>query len=532
MASVGESLIALLEAYDVEKVFGIPGVHTAELYRGLATSRIQHITPRHEQGAGFMADGYARVTGQPGVCFVITGPGLSNIATPMLQARADSIPMLVITGINAVGNFGSGRGCLHEMPDQREFAKSVAVFSHTVLTPNELPEVLARAFAIFDGARPGPVHIEIPLDLMEQTMTEMPTAIRYPKLGRPRPTSESVKRAADACRAAKAPVIIVGGGAAGGQEHAVALAERLDAPLVATINGRQLLPFGHPLAVPASASLEAVQTLINDADVVLAFGTELGPTDNDMYESGSTIEPKTLIRCDIDPEQLCRSHPSDIPLLGDAMASMQELVLRLGQEPNQGNGAERASQTSKAAFSELSETYQSYVGILNTIQEAAPGAIIVGDSTQLIYAGNLYFAPNEGAVWFNSSVGFGTLGYALPAALGAKLGQREKTVIAIAGDGGFQFTMNELGTIADLAVPIIIVVWNNDGYGEIKSYMLDKDVDPVGVDLTAPDFALIAQAYGLVGMRLSDADKLQDAIAQACDRDVATLIQIDAGRQD
>ncbi len=156
MKTVGMYLAELLAAYGVEVIFGIPGVHTVELYRGLPNTPIRHVTPRHEQGAGFMADGYARVTGRPGVCFIITGPGMTNIATAMAQAYGDSVPMLVISSVNALGQIGSGEGWLHELQDQRQLIRQVAGFSHTVTRPEELAKVVARAFALFSGARPRP----------------------------------------------------------------------------------------------------------------------------------------------------------------------------------------------------------------------------------------------------------------------------------------------------------------------------------------------------------------------------------------
>jgi acetolactate synthase-1/2/3 large subunit len=172
--TVGEALVTMLEQAGVDTVFGIPGVHTIELYRGLAASSIRHVTPRHEQGAGFMADGYARVTGRPGVCFVITGPGLTNTLTAMAQARADSIPMLVISGVNATPTLGKGRGHLHELPDQAALARSVALWSHTLTDPARLGEVLQKAFSIMTSGRPGPVHIEIPTDVMKLPAADQP----------------------------------------------------------------------------------------------------------------------------------------------------------------------------------------------------------------------------------------------------------------------------------------------------------------------------------------------------------------------
>ncbi|WP_244447184.1 thiamine pyrophosphate-binding protein, partial [Hoeflea sp. BAL378] len=184
--TVGEALVTLLEQAGVDTVFGIPGVHTIELYRGLAASSIRHVTPRHEQGAGFMADGYARVTGRPGVCFVITGPGLTNTLTAMAQARADSIPMLVISGVNATATLGKGLGHLHELPDQAGLAATVALWSHTLTDPAQLSAVLEQAFRVMTGGRPGPVHIEIPTNVMKLPAGDQ--SFTMPAAPRPRPS--------------------------------------------------------------------------------------------------------------------------------------------------------------------------------------------------------------------------------------------------------------------------------------------------------------------------------------------------------
>ncbi len=256
MTTVGEALIALLEAHGVDIVFGIPGVHTVELYRGLAGSRIRHVTPRHEQGAGFMADGYARASGKPGVAFVITGPGLTNTITAMGQARADSVPMLVISGVNATATLGRGLGYLHELPDQQGMMAKVAAFSERITDPTRLPAVLARAFDLFRSARPGPVHIEIPLDVMG-----LPTEAMKPVRSEARPSTPdavAVSRAVALLDNARRPLILAGGGARNAEAALRLLAERLDAPVVQTANARGLM-HGHALAVPASPSLKAVR---------------------------------------------------------------------------------------------------------------------------------------------------------------------------------------------------------------------------------------------------------------------------------
>ena len=275
MASCGEVLVRLLEKnYGVGTVFGIPGVHTVELYRGLAGTQIRHITPRHEQGAGFMADGFARATGQPGVCFVITGPGMTNIATPMGQAMQDSIPMLVISSVSDSSHLGMGEGRLHELPSQRDLACGVSAFSHTLLRADELPKVLSRAFAVFRSARPAPVHIEIPLDVLvssadhvDQTPWPIPSA--------PGPAPAAIAQAASLLSAAERPLIAIGGGAIAAAEEVMALAERLQAPVINTVNAKGVLPYSHPLAVGGSGSCAPVRNHLQEADVVLAIGTEL-----------------------------------------------------------------------------------------------------------------------------------------------------------------------------------------------------------------------------------------------------------------
>ena len=520
--NLGEYLIALLEQYDVDTIFGIPGVHTAEMYRGLATSPIRHLTPRHEQGAGFMADGYARVSGKPGVCLLITGPGLSNAATAMLQAKADSIPMLVISGVNARGDLGSGRGHLHEMPDQRGFASQCSVFSHTILLPEELPSVVARAFAVFEGARPGPVHIEIPLDLMGASADGLPAPSRAAPAISPVPTSLS--EAITMIDAAKTPIILLGGGAKRGAADAATLAEQLDCPIVTTMGARASLAHDHPLHIGTAPGHGPVAATIDSADLVLAFGTEMGPTDYLDFETGTEPNPKRLIRVDIDAEQLSRGPRADISLVGDAAAALAGLVSGVAKASRDGAG--RAQKVRDAVWDSFSPQYQEIIATLNALRAAVPNAMWVGDSTQLTYAGNLGFAPGTAGEWFNSSSGYGTLGYGLPAGIGAKQADPSRPVVVLIGDGGIQFTLGELGTAMDESLPIIVIVWNNKGYGEIRTYMEDRQIKPEGVNLTPPDFTMIGRAYGFETVALDGADALPDAVAHAVTEGKPTLIEV------
>ncbi len=518
--TVGLELVRLLEANGVDVVFGIPGVHTAELYRGLATSRIRHVTPRHELDAGFMADGYARASGKPGVCLLITGPGLTNALTAMAQARADSIPMLVISGINARDTHGHYRGHLHELPDQSATVKTVAIHSERLVRAEDLPAVLSRAFAAMRSGRPGPVHIEIPTDLMEAPLTS--AADMAAPATSPAPDAAAIAEAAALCRKAKAPVILAGGGAAWADAEVRALAEALDAPVVTTINARGMLA-GHPLAVPASPSLKAVRALVEASDLVIAVGTQFGPTDYDAYVDGGFLPPPNLIRIDVDPHAERTSHPAAVTITADAARAAAQLAGEIAGHKAATAGACRAATARAAATAELAPKMQALLEVLGTMRAAVPGATLVGDSTQLVYAGNLYWEAEAPRTWFNSSVGYGSLGYGPPAAIGASLALGGAPVICLVGDGGFQFCLGALGTAADERTPIIFVVWNNHGYQEIEDYMVSREIDPVGVRPRAPDFTRIAEAYAIPAERIQLTDGESQAALVAGKLDLAPL---------
>jgi acetolactate synthase-1/2/3 large subunit len=524
LKTVGETLIDLLEANGVDTVFGIPGVHTVELYRGLAASRIRHVTPRHEQGAGFMADGYARVSGKPGVCLVITGPGLTNIITPMAQAYQDSVPLLVISGVNARATLGHGRGRLHELPDQRAMIATLALMSHTLHNPEDLADVMERAFAILGSGRPGPVHIEIPTDVM--ALPVQPPRLRPVVPVRPRADASALAEAGSRCLAARRPVILVGGGAVRAASQIRELAERLDAPLVTTTNARGAFS-GHSLSVPASPSLKAVRQLVADADLVLAFGTQMGQTDYDMYADGGFPVLDNLIRIDIDPAQLARGPQAAVSLLSSAETAAADLLEAIGPGNHpEGDGAQRAEQARREAQADLTPKMRVEIGILDAIRDSLPGAIIVGDSTQAVYAGNLYYEGGRPHGWFNAATGYGALGYGPPAAIGAAIADPQAPVVCLTGDGGLQFTLAEIGSAKDAGANVIFLVWNNDGYGEIESYMIENGIEPEGVKPSAPDFLKIAEAYGLPAKRLAHVEELPRALAQMRAHPGPSLIEI------
>jgi acetolactate synthase-1/2/3 large subunit len=294
-----------------------------------------------------------------------------------------------------------------------------------------------------------------------------------------------------------------------------------------TTNARGILVGGHPLAVPASPSLEAIRRLIREADVVLALGTEIGRTDYDMYDRSPFDVPGRLVRVEIDPEQMYRGAAPDIALLGDTGEGVAALLAALGRGDPAPEGAARAGAARAGALEEIGAEYRATVSFVEMVRDALPEAAIFGDSTQAIYAGNLYYAAPGPNRWFNAATGYGALGYGLPAAIGAAWATGGP-VVCIAGDGGLQFALAELGAAVEEGLPLIVLVWNNQGYGEIKSYMVERQITPVGVDLHTPDFVDIAKAYGMAGVRLEALEALPTLLGEAADRDGPTLIEFDA----
>lgn len=525
----GELLVQLLEDLGVNVVFGIPGVHTVELYRGLAESQIQHVTARHEQGAGFMADGYARVSGKPGVCFVITGPGMTNIATAMGQAYGDSIPMLVISSVNRVEQLGLGGGRLHELPSQRNLVSGLTAFSHTLMRPDELPAVLSRAFAIFNGARPRPVHIEIPTDVITAPaghVRRKPGALP----SRPAPSPNAISAAVQVINTAERPLVLLGGGTCDAGNEAVALVEALDAPVACTINAKGVLPKDHPLSVGSNQSLLPVRELVLESDVVLAIGTELGETDYDVvFDEGFRID-SAVIRIDIDPEQLNRNFFADVAILSDAGMAMRALLDALGTRPAyspRSVGSRRAAKVRARLDAQWPVAWKAQRRVLETIQDVLPDVIIVGDSTQPVYSGNHTFEAHRPRSWFNSATGYGTLGYGLPAAVGAKLAAPDRAVVSLIGDGGIQFTFPELASAVEASAPIIILLWNNFGYAEIKRYMQNSNIPLIGVDIYTPDLLTAARGFGCHAERATGFEHLRELLNTAACAKHPTVIEVD-----
>ena len=399
----------------------------------------------------------------------------------------------------------------------------MALHSETVDSPGQLGPALDRAFAVLNSGRPGPVHIEVPTDVMPLECPVPPIATHA------RPPLPDVTGAAARLATAAHPVILAGGGAKGAEAALSALAERLGAPVVQTTNARGLM-HGHPLAVPASPSLLSVRRLIEGSDLVLALGTELGPTDYDMYALGSLPVFPPMIRVDVCAEQLAR-HPAEIALKGRVEEILPAMLTAI--EPGEpSDGAPRAAAARAEAnqdLKELAAAYPDLISLLKTLRDRIPCAIIAGDSTQMIYAGNLAYDHDRPGGWFNGSTGFGALGYAIPAAIGAQIGAPEVPVVALMGDGGAQFTQPETMVAVEERLPILFVIWNNSAYLEIGNAMRDVGIDVVGCDPRAPDFTHIAAACSMPHTRTAPtAGGLADALDALLPLDGPALLEIDA----
>jgi acetolactate synthase-1/2/3 large subunit len=264
---------------------------------------------------------------------------------------------------------------------------------------------------------------------------------------------------------------------------------------------------------------------VEAADVVLAVGTELGETE--MYPGPVTLAPRgRLIRIDIDPEQLMRAPAAEVPIVGDARLALAALAEALGTHEASGEGARRAAGLRDAARTLWPPEVAVHERVLAVVQKVLPGVVIVGDSTQPVYGGNQFYEPDRPRSWFNSTTGYGTLGYALPAAVGAKLAAPERRVVALTGDGGLQFTLPELASAVEAGTPLIVLLWNNRGYREIRTWMVDAGVQPIGVDLHTPDFLAIARGFGCAAERATGLDELEAALRAAASRLQPTLVEL------
>ncbi|HWM63334.1 MAG TPA: 5-guanidino-2-oxopentanoate decarboxylase [Solirubrobacterales bacterium] len=524
--TTAEAVIERLEAHGVRHVFGIPGTHNLPLYRHLAESSITHVTPRHEQGAGYAADGYARSGGGPGVAVVTSGPGILNLATAVATAHADSVPMLVLAPGMSSEVSGRDTGHLHELRDQLGAMQGVLASAVRVGTPAAAAAAIDTAFASFASARPRPAYVEIPLDELE-TIGEVSTPPSPPPPP-PAPDPASLARAAQLLGGARRAAIVLGGGAAGAGAEALELARTLAAPVITTANGKGAVSEREPVSLGASLRLAAAQRYLADCDAVLVVGTELGEAE--LWRDPPLPVSGDVVRIDIDPAQRHKNVLAAVAITADAAEALAGILARVRDGAPRDRGAGQAGELRSRLAAEAREDGGAYAELIAALEATLDGdSILAGDSTMACYYGAVHLLSRSAPRRFLYPSGFAPLGYGIPAGIGARLANPESQVVVLIGDGGAMFTLPEFALACELGLPLAVVVVNDGGYGEIRRQMLDLGQPPLGVDLASPDFAAVARGLGGRGHRLDDPGVLPALLADAFADSVPNLIELRLG---
>lgn len=518
MRPLGAQISHMLKARGVGVIFGIPGVHNQEMYRGIEEAGITHVLARHEQGAGFMADGYARATGGPGVAFVITGPGLCNILTPLGQAWSDSVPVLAIS--SCLDETAARRGQLHQMRDQQAAGATVCDWSLEARDAASAYALIDRALVEFASQRPRPRHIQVPIGAL-QAPAPPPPAAPPPRPEAARPTAAA--RALDeALNGAERPLFIFGGGAVGGAADWAGIVARTGAASFTTYAGRGIaaghgLDFGAYLARPDSARV------IASADLVVVVGSELSEVDLWRDTLGHAAP---LVRIDIDPTELGTAPGTALAIRADAAALAQELLALGDFRRATGWGAEEVAAARVRWRAEADAERPGIVPVCEALSAALPeDTMIFSDMTQFAYTGKEVWPMRRPGHWHHP-YGFGTLGYALPAAIGGAVARKGAPTLAIAGDYGFQYTLQELGAAVELGLPLPILIWDNGKLKEIEDSMLSAQIAPRAVAARNPDFCALARAYGAYAEAPDTPEDVARAVLRAFAADAPTLIHV------
>ncbi|GLY16350.1 hypothetical protein Kisp01_33650 [Kineosporia sp. NBRC 101677] len=521
----GEAAAHLLSQYGIEDVFGIPGVHTVELYRGFGSAGLRTHVARHEQGCGFMADAYARVSGRVGVCAVVTGPGLLNLLTPAAQAWHDSVPILILAASTRSDLAGQARGALHDIPDQAAAAAGAIGWSKVVRSPEAFPELLAEAWGVLTTGRPRPACLHIPIDVLDSQVPGPWT--RAPAADRPSLEPSSIDAVRALVAAAERPVIIAGGGSRSAAPEVQRLAERLDAPVLTTGNGSGVIDASHPLAVGTLLPFSGARDLVAAADVVLALGTEFSETDV-IYTGIPLPAGGDLVMVDVDPAQLSAHRPR-IGVCADVRTFLSALLGVLpepaGVEPQRA-GAQRAERArSRIEWTSDSRRHMPWLDALWSM--CPPDLITTLDSTQLAYTAHQYVPRTRSATWL-APYGLGTLGPALPMAVGAGIAAPDRPTLAVCGDGGLLFTLPELATAVDAGRQLLLVVWDNRGYGEIRDSFDRAGVARTDTEVTAFDLVAVAAGFGAHAVRVTTPGDLRDEAQKAFLRKGVSVVVVTA----
>ena len=515
----GDALVAGLKRWDVATVFGLPGIQLDALFDGLqrdGTLRVVHA--RHEQGAAYMAFGYAQATGRPGVCAVVPGPGLLNAAAALATAFACNARVLCLTSTIPSRFIDQRQGLLHDIEDQSGLLRGLTKWYARANDVSEIPRLLDAAFEQLLTGRPRPVALEIPPDILAQVGLPSYPA-RRPALVTPAIPPALLEQAAGLIANAERPVIIVGGGALAAGPEIRRLAERIGAPIVSRAMGRGVVRSDDPLAMPGAALLSHWPTV----DLVIGIGTRL----QHLREWGHDDRLK-VIRIDLDRTEMHRVVVPDVAITADAKegAALLDEVLSARRDPPRAVGLDIAGIRTEFDTQFKSE-FKDQVPYLDAIRDAmADDDIFVDEMTQMGYAAR-FGLPVLAPRTFVTSSYQGTLGYGFATALGAQVGAAPRRVISVNGDGGFLFTMPELATAVQHSIPVIAIVFNDGHFGNVRRIqkaMYDGRV--IASDLLNPDFLTLAKAFGVTGMRAFGPEELRSALAAARCIDGPVLIEV------
>jgi 5-guanidino-2-oxopentanoate decarboxylase len=519
---LGAQISHMLKARGVDVIFGIPGVHNVEMYRGIEEAGLTHVLARHEQGAGFMADGYARATGKLGVAYVITGPGLCNAMTALGQAYSDSVPVLAIS--SCLDETAAKHGQLHQMLDQAAAARTVCDWSEEARSADAAFALVDRAFTEFSSARARPKHVQVPIALGGSFCD--PAAKALPVAAKPQAPHAQMYEAVALMLAAQKPIFVFGGGAVAGADVVGDLMRMTGAASFTTYAGRGVVPLDTPLNFGATLARDDSADIFAQADLVIAVGTELAEVDLWRADLGHSC---AMIRVDLDPSVLAQGKAGDLLIHGDADAFLRAMAIAIPARVDDRApcwDVDMVDQKRALWRAQTDAERPGIVPICDALRAALPqDTMIYSDMTQFAYVAKEVWDMAHPAHWHHP-FGFGTLGYALPAAIGGKIGVADQPTIAIAGDYGFQYTLQELGVAVELDLSLPILLWDNGKLKEIEDSMVRSQIAPNAVVAQNPDFCKLAEAYGAASARPKSLEALSEVVKKALTHAGPTLIHV------
>jgi acetolactate synthase I/II/III large subunit len=521
-ARTGGRLVAeALEALGAEVAFGVPGIHALAIWDGLRTGPIRPVGLRTELSAGFAADGYARTSGRPAPLLLSTGPGALISLAALMEAASAHVPVVAVTSQIPSELIGARRGFLHELPDQKASFAPVVKWAARAESAGEIPELLADAWRRALTPPSGPTFVEIPVDLLAGETDAGVGELDPTPPSPPLPSSGDLDESARLLAGAAAPVVWAGGGVlrSGAWEELRLVAERLGAPVASTYMGKGAFPEDDPLAVGTAADEPAFKELLESADVLLAVGTELGAETTGQY---SLELSGRLIHVDADPGRIGATYDA-LGLVGDAKAVLEALAERLSGPPRE-DGPDRVAELRQQIARRREERE---LGLLQTVRAALPrDAVTAWDMTILAYWAAAHFPVYEPRT-FHYPLGSGTLGYAWPAALGASLAAPGRQVLAVVGDGGFNYGLAELAAARQHELDAKLLLVDDGGYGILREYQRDQFGETTSVDLVEPDFRALVEAFGVPVVSVQP-DELGDALAAALAEDGPSVVHVPA----